>query len=208
MSTYFLICDLQVKFRSAIHGFDHVVATTRKMLKFAKLMEYGVIVTTQNTKALGPVDPSVDVDSLGPSCIGVIDKNLFSMLTPEVKKLIQPNPSSFVLMGIESHICVLQTAIDLRKQYPDSAVYVLADGVSSCNPHEVPIALERLRALGAVVTTSESISFQFIQDASNPKFREFARLIKEEKESTKLAGETLIPANNIQCTAGGLKSSI
>jgi hypothetical protein len=98
--------------------------------------------------------------------------------------------------------------MDLRNQYPDSTIYVLADGISSCNPHEVPIALERLRSLGAVVTTSESLSFQFIKDASHPKFKEFARLVKDEKDSTKLAGETLIPANNIQCTAGTLKSSI
>ncbi|THU83920.1 Isochorismatase hydrolase [Dendrothele bispora CBS 962.96] len=208
MSVYFLICDLQVKFRPAIHGFDHVVATTSKMLRFAKLMEYNVIVTTQNIKALGPVDPSLDIDSLGALCLGTIDKTLFSMLTEEVTDRIGPNPSAFVIMGIESHICVLQTTMDLRKRYPDSTVYVLADGVSSCNPHEVPIAFERLRLLGAVVTTSESLAFQFVGDASHPKFREFARLVKEEKEQTRLAGQFLIPTNNIQCTAGNLKSSI
>ncbi|KAK7471104.1 hypothetical protein VKT23_002519 [Stygiomarasmius scandens] len=208
MSTLFFVCDLQSKFRPAIHGFDHVVATTSKMLRFAKLMEYHVVVTTQNTKALGPVDPSLDIDSLGPLCLGTIDKTLFSMLTPEVADLITPNPSAFVIMGIEAHICVLQTTIDLRKRYPDSTVYVLADGVSSCNPHEVPIAFERLRSLGAVVTTSESLAFQFIGDASHPKFKEFARLVKEEKEKTRLAGEALIPANNVQCTAGNLKSPI
>jgi nicotinamidase-related amidase len=68
-----------------------------------------------------------------------------------------------VIVGIESHICVAQTTIDLLAN--GHKVYVLADGVSSCNPQEVPIALDRLRKEGAVVTTSESFLFECMGDA-------------------------------------------
>lgn len=58
----------------------------------------------------------------------------------------------------QSHICVLQTTLDLLEGGYD--VHVIADGVSSCNPEEVPIALERMRQAGAQITTSESLAFQ------------------------------------------------
>ena len=72
------------------------------------------------------------------------------------------------------------------------AVYVIADGVSSCNQFEVSIALARMRKEGAIITTSESIAFQLVNDASIPEFKAFSKMIKEEKERTKRAGEALL----------------
>lgn len=101
------------------------------------------------------------------------------MATPEFLSLLNKRPfQSLVLMGIEvrsilshnvifrtdragpekSHICVLQSTLDLLEQGYD--VHVVADGVSSCNKEEVPWALERMRQAGAQITTSESILFQ------------------------------------------------
>lgn len=70
-----------------------------------------------------------------------------------------------------------QTALDLLAE--GHRVYVLADGVSSCNPQEVPIALARLRSEGVVVTTSESFLYECMGDAGIGEFREMARLVKE-----------------------------
>jgi nicotinamidase-related amidase len=72
-------------------------------------------------------------------------------------------PSEIVIVGIESHICVTQTAIDALGA--GHKVYIIADGVSSCNPQEIPIALARLRQAGAVVTTSESWLYECMGDA-------------------------------------------
>lgn len=72
-------------------------------------------------------------------------------------------PSEIVIVGIESHICVTQTAIDALGA--GHKVYIIADGVSSCNPEEIPIALARLRQAGAVVTTSESWLYECMGDA-------------------------------------------
>lgn len=86
--------------------------------------------------------------------------------TPEVRQgIAKLNGSlSCVIVGIESHICVTQTALDLLKE--GHQVYIIADGVSSCNKEEVPIALARLRREGAVVTTSESWMYECVGDAS------------------------------------------
>ena len=125
--------------------------------------------------ALGPTVPELDIDSLGPLYLGTIDKTLFSMLTPEVRTILAGrNSKSVVLFGIEvrslnmcrysesnslqSHVCVLQSTLDLLSEGYD--VHVLADGVSSCNKEEVPIALDRMRQAGAQITTSESAAFQ------------------------------------------------
>jgi nicotinamidase-related amidase len=77
-------------------------------------------------------------------------------------------PLSCIIVGIESHICVTQTTIDLLKT--GHKVYIIADGVSSCNKEEVPIALARLRHEGAVVTTSESFIYEIVGDAGTPEY--------------------------------------
>ncbi|KAF8665553.1 hypothetical protein AX16_000013 [Volvariella volvacea WC 439] len=193
-STLFFLCDIQTKFRPAIHGFDHVVNTTNKLLALAKILGIEVVVTTQNAKALGPTDPAIDLSSLGQLLLGPYDKKIFSMLVPEVKALLDARPhiKSVVVFGIESHICVMQTVLSLLSLPTPVTTYVVADGVSSCNSFEIPIALDRYRAEGAIVSTSETISFQLVGDASIPEFKTFSALIKQEKERTTAAGEALV----------------
>lgn len=92
-------------------------------------------------------------------------------------------------MGIETHICVTQTALDLLAE--GHTVYVLADGVSSCNQGEIAIALRRLVAEGAVVTTSEGWLYECMGDASIPDFKAIAALVKETKDNTRDAVQAL-----------------
>jgi hypothetical protein len=176
------------------------VATANKLLKLAKLLSCEVIATTQNVKALGPIDPDIDLSSLGPLLVGIHDKTLFSMLTAEIKDNLNSRShiDNIVLFGIESHVCVLQTMLDLAALYKPYTVYIIADGVSSCNHFEVPIALARMQKAGAVITTSESIAFQLVKDAAIPEFKTFSRMIKEEKENTRRAGEVLITGTSGQ----------
>jgi hypothetical protein len=73
--------------------------------------------------------------------------------------------------------------------------YVLADGVSSCNKEEVKVALDRLRAEGVVVTTSEGWLYECMEDAGIAEFREISRLVRECKDETQNALRALCPAN-------------
>lgn len=102
------------------------------------------------------------------------------MWIPELRTAFDalgPEKREVVIVGIESHICVTQTALDLLAE--GHKVYVLADGVSSCNREEVPIALARLRGEGVVVTTSEGFLYECMGDAGIGEFREMSRLVKE-----------------------------
>ena len=110
----------------------------------------------------------------------------FSMWVPEVKKAfgeLGPDKREIIIVGIESHICVTQTTLDMLRE--GHRVYVLADGVSSCNREEVPIALARLRAEGAVVTTSESFLYECMGDAGIAEFKGIAGVVKEYSGKTR-----------------------
>ncbi|KAN0097791.1 Isochorismatase-like protein [Tylopilus felleus] len=192
LKTIFFICDVQTKFKTAIYGFDELVLTCNKMLKLAKVLGIPVVATEQNPRVLGSTVPEIDLAALADLHVATIGKNLFSMMVPEVKTLLQERPhvKSVVLFGIESHICVLQTALDLIQSGYD--VHVLADGVSSSNKEEVPIALAYIRQAGGRITTSESTAFLLQRAAGTPQFKAFSAVIKEEKDNTTKTSQKLL----------------
>jgi len=207
--TLFFLCDIQAIFRSSIPNFDHVVFTTNKLLKLANIIGCEVVSTTQVAKSLGPLDPAIDLETLGPSHLGPFDKTSFSMITPKVESILLSRPAvrNIVLFGIEAHICVLQTAISLLHPSFRSepyTPYIMADGIASHDSFQVPIALRRLQQEGAFIATSESISFQLIGDSTHPQFKTFNKMVKETKEGTTQAGEALI----LGIHASGPKSAL
>ncbi|KAJ4369390.1 hypothetical protein N0V86_009222 [Didymella sp. IMI 355093] len=171
-----------------------VVATTQKLLKACKILNIPVFATTQNKARLGETCPELELDAPeGIQTLVHADKTLFSMITPDVQKALDPlranGPISAIIVGIESHICVTQTTIDLLRA--GHKVYVIADGVSSCNKEEVPIALARLRHEGAVVTTSESFIYEAVGDAGTSEFKQIIKVVKDSSASTKETLQTL-----------------
>jgi hypothetical protein len=103
---------------------------------------------------------------------------------------------------------VVQTALSVLspslRQEPFIS-YIIADGISSINRFEVPIALDRLRQEGAWVTTSESLTFQLIGSAGHPQFKIFSQFVKEQKDTTAEAGEVLLQGKPAS-TTGQLRS--
>lgn len=134
------------------------------------------------------------------------------MMVPDLRNALgQRRPGEqyqVAIVGIETHICVTQTALDLLTE--GHRVYIIADGVSSCNEGERSIALERLRAEGAIVTTSESWLYECMGDSAiseyalasvlsllrklltrMSRFKAIAGLVKETKDMTRDAVQTL-----------------
>jgi hypothetical protein len=135
------------------------------MIKAADILSIPVFVTTQNRARLGDTSAELPVAA----AVEDTDKTLFSMWVPSIAAhFTSSEPSEIAIVGIESHICVTQTALDVLAE--GHKVYVLADGVSSCNPQEVPLALARLRAAGAVITSSESFLYECMGDAAIPEY--------------------------------------
>ncbi|GAA5910626.1 uncharacterized protein JCM6883_003234 [Sporobolomyces salmoneus] len=208
--TAFLCCDIQERFRFHIHSYHSVMAIADKMIRAAKILDIRLVATEQSPNSLPfPSNPEpekntslIALGSTIPLPLMDLPKHLhpdwsplaktkFSMMVPQVEKQLEEwETRSVVLFGIESHVCVLQTALDCLDKGID--VHVLADGVSSCNDDEVGIALKRMRDAGAMVTTSESALFQLIHDSTHPAFRSLVGLVKETKEPTKAALNDLI----------------
>lgn len=164
-----------------------MISTTQKLLKACKILDIPVFATTQLRAKLGETCSELGLDSPdGIKTHAHVDKSAFSMFVPEIQEAFHKLGSEkreVVIVGIESHICVTQTALDLLKE--GHRVYIIADAVSSCNKEEVPIALARLRAEGAVVTSSESWLYECMGDASIPEFKQMAGVVKEYSSKTK-----------------------
>jgi len=196
-NTAFLLCDLQERFRETIHSFESVASTAKKMMKVSKVLNIPVIVTEQYPKVFGPIVSEVIATQSGP-IHGPFPKTKFGMKIPEVENVLKElsRVDSLVIFGIESHICVLQTAVQFLAAEKSGGkaynVYVLADGVSSSNKEEVPIALAHMRQMGAQIVSSESLIYTLLGDASHPKFKEIAGIVKEEKAATTNALKSLL----------------
>lgn len=148
--------------------------------------------TTQNRPRLGDIVSELQPYLSTPLVRANIDKTLFSMITPELDALL-PNvksgetPLDVIIVGIETHICITQTTLDLLER--GHRVYVIVDGVSSMNKEERGVALARLRDAGAVVTSSEGILFEILGDAGRAEFKAVSGLVREAKEETREAME-------------------
>ncbi|KAK4044030.1 putative hydroxyethylthiazole kinase [Parachaetomium inaequale] len=189
------VCDIQEKFRPAIFEFDKVILTTQKLLRAATALQIPIFVTTQNRARLGDTVSELKslLDAAGPLVKADLDKTRFSMWLPAVSSHAHFTPhrkSEIVLAGIESHICITQTALDLLAA--GHSVSILADGVSSSNREEIGIALARLRQAGAVVTSSESWIYECMGDAGIPEFKSMVGVVKETMGDTKAALQGLV----------------
>ena len=162
------------------------------MLKASNTLQTPLYITTQNRARLGDTTPDLHpyINAPTANVRANVDKSLFSMVTPEIVSLLPDTgkgetPLDAIIVGLETHIWVTQTTLDLLER--GHRVYVLVDGVSSINPEERGIALARLRDAGAVVTTSESILFEMLGDAKRSEFKAISGLVKETKEETQSA---------------------
>ena len=116
----------------------------------------------------------------------MVSKTQFSMCVPEVLDMFSRHSaiSQVLLCGIEAHVCVLQTALDLLDKGYE--VHVVVDGVSSQRPADRAVGLSRMAQSGAFLTTSEMVLFQLLKDATHPDFKEISALVKEARPAEQL----------------------
>ncbi|XP_026741982.1 isochorismatase domain-containing protein 1-like isoform X1 [Trichoplusia ni] len=171
--TAFLLCDIQETFRPHVKHFADVVKVANKMMTAAKHFQIPVYVSEQYPKGLGHTTKDINVEEAAM----VYEKTLFSMYTPELQEKLRkdvPNLNSVVLFGIEAHVCIEQTVIDLLND--DLVVHVVADGVSSRSLMDRGLALQRFQSIGCFVGTSENILFKLLRDKNHPAFKAISKL--------------------------------
>ncbi len=173
--TALLIIDIQEKIIQVINEYELVIENTIKLIKGFKALEVPIFHTEQYPKGLGTTERSIQteldendaIQKLSFSCSGAGE--LFENLK---KKKI----SQVVVCGVESHVCVQQTVLDLLAN--DFQVNVAADAVSSRRVKDYDIAISRMRQHGAEVTTTEAILFELLNVCGTEVFKKVSKIIK------------------------------
>lgn len=177
-SSLLMVCDIQTKFRPLVWRGETVVKTAQYMTSVAKALDIPIVATQQYTKVFGPTVPEVFADAADLKACPIFEKKKFSMMTEEVQAHVDKlNKTSFLLVGIEAHVCLQQTCLDLLEQGKD--VHVLVDAVSSQQPIDREIALQRMSQAGAFLTTAQSAAFMLMQTADHANFKTVSKLTVE-----------------------------
>lgn len=169
------VIDMQERLVPAMDNKDELVSKVAKLIKGCTACNVPVLVTQQYTRGLG--DTVADIKEALPP-YEPIEKTAFSCCDADefTDKLEKSRRKRVVICGIESHVCVLQTAIDLQ----DSGFQpvVIRDCISSRNPLDLEIALNRFKQEGILISTMESILFEFVGNAKDPSFKAISNLVK------------------------------
>jgi len=152
------------------------VRNARLLVRAAGILKIPALVSTQYSKGLGATVP--EIVSVLPQT-DPIDKTLFSCFGSDAFRAVKHLPgnrNSLLLRGMESHICVTQTALAaLREGY---IVHVASDAVSSRTEWNWKIGLERMRAAGAVISSTEMMIYELMQSSSSAAFKELLPHLK------------------------------
>jgi len=173
-NTSLLVIDMQERLCPVIAEKDKVLTAVNQLIEGAQILHLPILVTEQYPKGLGHTVPEVVL----PANATVVEKICFScMLSDEVlSKLAQQPTKHLIIAGVESHICVLKTALDAIEQ--GYTVHVVAEAVSSRSLANKQLALDRMRQAGAFIVSVEMILFMMLEKAGTEQFKAISKLIK------------------------------
>jgi len=169
------VVDVQGKLAQLMHGRDALFKNIQILVQAAKILEIPILWCQQCPDALGPTVPEIaqildDIEPVNKSAFSCCVSRQFNAGLKELGR------NQILLCGIETHVCIYHTAVDLLRQ--DFNVNVIADAVSSRALENKQIALNRLAAEGAKISCTEMALFELLKTAEHPKFRQIAKLIK------------------------------
>src|SRR5271169_1334980 len=172
-----IVVDIQEKLLPPIFQKEQLVRNSQLLIRAAGVLKIPAIVSTQYAKGLGKTVP--EVASLLPES-EAIDKDRFSCFGSDafctLLKRLPGNRNTLLLCGMESHICVMQTALAaLREGY---LVHVGSDAVSSRTEWNWKIGLGRMHAAGAVISSTEMMIYELMRSSSSPAFKEMLPHLK------------------------------
>ena len=172
-----IVVDIQEKLLPPIFEKERLVRNAQLLIRLAGVLKIPTLLSTQYSKGLGNTVPGIA--SLLPDT-DPIEKSAFSCFGSEVfcsaLKRLPGNRSTVILCGMESHICVAQTALAaLREGY---LVHVASDAVSSRTEWNWKIGLDRMRAGGAVISSTEMVIYEALGSAGTPAFRDMLKYLK------------------------------
>ncbi len=170
-----ILIDFQEKLMPAIKANDELEKTVIKLIKGCRVFNVPVIMTQQYTKGLGETVAPIR-EAAGE--LSPVEKTAFSCMgEPEfIQELERIGRTSVIIAGIEAHICVQQTVLDLLES--GYRVFIVYDCIGSRNNQDKKYAGRRMTASGAIGTTYESVLFELCKNAKTEGFKEISRLVR------------------------------
>jgi len=168
-----LIIDVQEKIITPIFNKDSIIKNIKKLIDAYQILEENIFISEQNPLKLGATIPKL----LPKSEFKKIEKMEFSLANIQdfLNELKNKKISNLIVCGIETHICIQQTALDcLQKGFE---VILITDAMGSRNRVDHDIALQRMNQSGATITTTESIIFELCKTADRKEFKEIRNII-------------------------------
>lgn len=172
-----IVVDIQTELLPPIFEKERLVRNSQLLIRLAGILKIPTLMSTQYAKGLGETVP--EITSLLPDTHAV-DKQMFSCFGSDIfcslLKRLPGNRNTVLLCGMESHICVMQTALGaLRDGY---LVHVASDAVSSRTEWNWKIGLERMRAAGTIISSTEMIIYELLRSSGAPAFKEMLQYLK------------------------------
>ena len=172
--TLLLVVDIQDRLARVMNDKDQVIHHSRILIHAAAEMDFPVLVTEQYPKGLGLTVPElldcVDEDRL-------FTKNSFTAYTDQVKEALgRLGRKKILIAGMETHVCVFQTARDLLGD--GYQVFLVGDAVTARTRINHMNGLDLIRSMGAVITNTETAVFDLLKVAGTPEFKVMSALIK------------------------------
>ncbi len=172
-----IVVDMQEKLLPPIWEKEQLVRNVQLLIRLAGILKIPTLLTTQYAKGLGSTVP--DIASMLPDT-QPIDKLMFSCFGSDVfcslLKRLPGQRTTLLLSGMETHICVMQTGLGaLREGY---LVHVASDAVSSRTELNWRIGLDRMRAAGAILSSTEMMIYELLRSSGAPAFREILPYLK------------------------------
>jgi len=169
-----VVVDVQEAFRPAVLDFEQVARNVAILARAARILELPTLVTEQYPKGLGHTVPEVsehlDVTPIEKVCFSAVDADGFAGALHAAER------DQVLLCGIETHVCVNQTAEDLIADGVE--VHVAQDAVTSRTAENRALGLHKMERSGAVATSVETALFELLGRAGTPEFKEVQALIK------------------------------
>lgn len=181
-----LVIDFQGKLMDLVENPARIVVAATRLLTLAQMCEVPVLLTEQYPKGIGTTHPKIRaafdalttpkryMDKMTFDCVA---DPKFGALLDELRPRPVGAPRQVVVTGVEAHVCVMQTAIQLLRS--GDQVHLPWDAVSGRGAEYVRRALSRMAQAGAVITNHESVGFEWMRDKRHPRFREMSDLFKQ-----------------------------
>lgn len=172
-----VVVDIQEKLLPPIFNREQLVRNTSLLLRLARILKIPVLVTTQYSKGLGATIPEIAalLEDVRP-----IDKVEFGCFGTEAfcsaVKALPGNRNTMLLCGMETHICVMQTALGALEQ--GYLVHIASDAVGSRVEANWKVGIERMRDAGCVISSTEMMMYELLRKSGTPEFKELLQHLK------------------------------